>query len=92
MGRGELKPNEPHPSALSALAYVRSIPLPELCAALEAFSSCAIEGNQLAEVCGETLRRLLHSEPVSDRYLLGLAWCLREQRGDGPPSPTEQEP
>ena len=46
----------------------------------EAFSSCAIEGNRLAEVCSETLRRLLIGEPVSDRYVLGLAWAMVDPR------------
>ena len=53
------------------------LPLPVLVIQLEAFSSCAIEGNRLAEICSETLDRLLKSEPVSDRYLLGLAWAMR---------------
>ncbi len=42
------------------------------------FASDAIEGNRLAEICGETLRRVIAGEPVSDRYLLGLCWTLRE--------------
>lgn len=42
----------------------------------EALSSCAIEGNRMAEICGETLRRMLRGEPVSDRYLMGLALFL----------------
>jgi len=28
-------------------------------------------------VCAETLNRLMSSKPVSDRYLLGLAWTMR---------------
>lgn len=43
---------------------------------MESFSSCAIEGNRFAEVCGETLRRVMQREPVSDRYVLGLAWAI----------------
>lgn len=31
----------------------------------------------IAEVCGETLRRIREGEPVSDRYVLGLAWTVR---------------
>jgi hypothetical protein len=45
---------------------------------LESYSSCAIEGNRLAEICAETLDRLIHGQPVSDRYILGLAWNLRD--------------
>ena len=40
--------------------------------------SLALEGNRLAEMCSETLRRLLAKEPVSDRYLLGLVWTIRD--------------
>lgn len=42
----------------------------------ESFSSCAIDGNRLAEVCSETISRLINNQPVSDRYLLGLAWAM----------------
>ena len=77
--RGTLGPSEAHPVAQSALIYVSSVPLAVLLEWQEAFASCAIEGNRLAEICGETLRRLLHGEPVSDRYLLGLAWALHSE-------------
>lgn len=76
--RGTLAPTEPHPSARMAMDYLWSIPLCDLLMHREAFSSCAIENNRLAEVCAETLRRIMHGEPVSDRYLLGLAWAIRD--------------
>ena len=44
---------------------------------MESFASCAIDGNRFAEVCGETLRRVMTGEPVSDRYILGLAWAVQ---------------
>ena len=75
--RGTLELKEPHPASLSALAWLRAQSLEELTTWRESFSSCAIEGNRLAEVCSETLRRLMDREPVSDRYLLGLAWAMR---------------
>ena len=75
--RSTLAEREQHPVAKEALAYVRGLGLPKLSMYLEAFSSCAIEDNRLGEVCGGTLRRLLASEPISDRYLLGLAWALK---------------
>jgi hypothetical protein len=62
----------------------------ELAMWLEAFSSCAIEGNRLGAVCVETLRRILSGEPVSDRYVLGLAWAIRmglAEKGDDPKAP-----
>ena len=78
--RDTLNLGEPHPSSRSALNYIKTIPLTDLFLYQEAFATNAIEGNRLAEVCLGTLNRLLHSEPVSDRYLLGLAWVLREMR------------
>jgi hypothetical protein len=68
--------------ARSAVAYLAAIPREELYVLLEALSSCAIEGNRVGEICGETLRRFLHGEGVSDRYVLGLAWFVREHRAE----------
>lgn len=76
--RGALGAGEPHPAALGAHAWIAARPLADLLRWQESFSSCAIEGDRLAEVCAETLRRLLSGEPVSDRYLLGLVWAVRE--------------
>jgi hypothetical protein len=78
--RGTLLPTEPHPIAQDAMGFISSLGLTELFKVLDAMSSCAIEGNRMAEVCAETLRRVLAREPVSDRYLLGLAWYLRQTR------------
>ncbi len=77
---GTLKEGEVHPSAHKAFAWVKEklIDVPKYFRLLEAMSSCAIEGNRLAEVCGETLRRIMNGQNISDRYLLGLAWFLKE--------------
>lgn len=77
---GTLKPGEPHPSAHSALNWLKSVPYGDLVTYQEAFSSCALSGNRLAEICSVTLGRLLKGEPVSDRYLLGLVWRIRDLR------------
>lgn len=82
MGDFELKAGEPHPAALAAMKFLQAIPLPELMQWNEAFASLAIEGNRLAEICSTTLDRLLSGKPVSDRYLLGLAWTIRSDRDD----------
>ena len=74
---GTLQLGEPHPSARDALSYVTNLPFWRQSQLMESFSSCAIEGNRFAEVCGETLRRVMAGEPVSDRYILGLAWAIR---------------
>lgn len=73
----ELAPGEPHPSAREALNYLQGLPVAELMRTMEAMASCAIEGNRLAEVCVGTLDRLLTGKPVSDRYVLGLAWSIK---------------
>ena len=75
---GTLKLGEHHPCADNAFRYIKSIPLIKLLAIQESLCSCSIEGNRLAEICAETLRRVLAGEPVSDRYLLGLAWFVKE--------------
>jgi hypothetical protein len=77
---GTLKVGEPHPASISALDYMKTLDYGELSKYLEAFSSCAIENNRLGEICAETLNRLMKNEPVSDRYLLGLAWTIKSMR------------
>ncbi len=75
--RGTLKQSEPHPAARSAFNYIRGLSLDEYAVLSESFASTAIEGNRLGEICSETLERLSKGEPVSDRYLLGLAWAIK---------------
>lgn len=77
--KGELGATEFHPSAKSAFDYIKSHSISELNMILEACSSCAIEGNRLGEICAETLNRILRGEPVSDRYVLGLAWFMQHR-------------
>jgi hypothetical protein len=69
-----LKDGEAHPAAVSALQYLNALTFGDKQNFLLLFSSLAVEGNRLAEICYGTLRRLIDGEPVSDRYLLGLAW------------------
>ena len=83
---GTLEEGEPHPAAFGAkqwiLDYVRRNEVSALPRLLESFCSVGISDNRLAECCGETLRRLLNGEPVSDRYLLGLAWTMRNMENE----------
>lgn len=75
---GTLEENEHHPAADHALDWIRrNYNIDDMLVAQEAFASCSIENNRLAEICLETLNRVMSGEPVSDRYLLGLAWELR---------------
>lgn len=87
---GDLEPGEAHPAAHQALSYLSTLDPRELAVWQESFSSVAISGNRLAEVCAETLRRVQHGEPVSDRYVLGLAWTIRfHDRDDETPKTKE---
>ena len=83
MARGELNVGEPHPAAQSAKEYIASQGLESLMMWQESFSSCAIEGNRLGEICSETLARLMKCLPVSDRYVLGLAWTIQKGGRNG---------
>jgi len=74
--RGTLRENEPHPAAYCAKDWIVSLSPEELLRWSESFASCSIAGNRLAEVCSETLSRLMSGQPVSDRYVLGLAWTM----------------
>ena len=71
-----LNHGEPHPAVSSAMRWIRALTVEELAMWQESLSSSAIEGNRTAEICSETLHRLIAGQPVSDRYLLGLAWTL----------------
>lgn len=80
---GVLLTNEAHPAAHIALDWIKSnFTMEELLVWEEAFASTALSGDRMADICGETLRRLVKNEGVSDRYLLGLAWvmmCMKER-------------
>lgn len=69
---------EPHPSIAVAKRIIGGLSFEDAQMWLGAFASCAIEGNRMGEVCGETLRRILDGEPVSDRYLMGLALAIHK--------------
>jgi len=75
---GTLKVGEPHPSALKAYQYLQAFEHFKLMNYLGAFSSCALSDNRPAEICAETFNRFIKREPISDRYLLGLAWAIRD--------------
>ena len=77
--RDELEQGEPHPASDMAMAYVTNNLNRTT---TEALASCAIEGNRLSEICMGTINRLKKGEPVSDRYLLGLAFALKTLEGD----------
>lgn len=69
--------DEPHPAAYKAREWIAKLSFSDLMIWKESLASCAIEDNRMAEVCLETLNRLLEGKPVSDRYVLGLAWVMK---------------
>lgn len=73
-----LNEGEKHPAAASAFQWIMSLGVEKLFGLKEAFASCAIENNRMAEICLGTLNRILNGDKVSDRYVLGLAWAIHE--------------
>jgi len=88
--RGTLRIGEPHPAAQSAARYLVNMDINKRVVLLGSLSSAAIEGNRWAEICHETWDRLIWGKPVSDRYVLGLAWTvllLEMEKITVPPEP-----
>lgn len=75
---GELEFGEIHPCSVIALKFIQNVSHEDILILQETLSSAALSGNRAAEICSETLRRLLSNEGVSDRYLMGLAWMIYE--------------
>lgn len=78
---GTLEIGEVHPAAYDAYNFIKAHIQSEgygIGILIESFASTAISGNRTGDVCGETLRRIINGEPVSDRYILGLAWTLKK--------------
>jgi hypothetical protein len=79
--RGTLTDKEYHPAADSAMIWIKwfiaADPLRWL-QIKEALASTALSGNRMSEICLSTIERLASGAPVSDRYLLGLCWFLRD--------------
>jgi hypothetical protein len=79
---GTLEIGETHPASQSAFRYVVGLGIVKQSIYLESFSSCAIEGNRLGEICAETLRRVMNGEQISDRYVCALAYTIKEMEED----------
>lgn len=69
-----------HPSADDAMSWLKNFMVTrpgQYMIIKESIYSTALSGNELANYCVGTIERLAAGEPVSDRYLLGLAWLVR---------------
>ena len=76
-----LKEGEAHPSAHNAFVWLLEFMAREPIAYVqirESLASTALSGNRVASICSHTLDRLEKNQPVSDRYLLGVAWFIRD--------------
>lgn len=74
-----IKDGEYHPAADSAMAWVKGFMVRyphKYLLSKESLASTALAGNRLSQICMGTIERMAKGEPVSDRYLLGLAWTL----------------
>lgn len=70
-----------HPAADDAMQWLKKFMVTDPHRYLmikEAIYSTALSNNDLANYCVGTIERLAAGEPVSDRYLLGLAWLVRD--------------
>jgi hypothetical protein len=84
-----LESGEIHPSSYSAMNYILGINPKLWMAYVESISSSALAGNRTASICMGTIERLEKKEPVSDRYILGLAWFLKELEETGNANDTD---
>lgn len=80
---GTLGEKEIHPAAQIAFTYIKRVPVADLFIYLEAFASTALSGNRLSQVCYDTLDRIMNGKPVGERYVLGLAWAIRDMQEKG---------
>ncbi len=75
----EIRAEEFHPAARSAYRWLKGFMVtnPEDYARTKlALEIAAESGNRQAEIAVGTIKRLKYSQPVSDRYLLGLVWTI----------------
>ncbi len=96
---GTLAPGEPHPASSSAMKYIVDFmsDMQEVAHLDEVLKKLA-PTNRLAEICNETFLRVMNNEKVDDRYVLGLAWTIRNlmdakiERDKQPSKPDKPTP
>jgi hypothetical protein len=75
----EIRSDEFHPAARSAYRWLKGFMVtnPEEYSQYRlAIEIAAIDGNRQAQICWGTIQRLKDGRPISDRYLMGLAWTI----------------
>jgi hypothetical protein len=76
-----LEKGEWHPISGRVLDYINSFNIDELLILKNSINKIKHESgcsDKVTDVCMGTLDRIINGEPVSDLYLLGLAWFLME--------------
>ena len=71
-----LSENEAHPATHVAWKYIQSLGEENLKLLETNYCTLGNEGNKIAAIAGETLRRIRGKETTSDRYIMGLAWTI----------------
>lgn len=75
----EIGPEEHHPAANAAYRWLKGFMVSNAKVYAEyrdLLAIAAAAGNRQAQICTGTIKRLQAGQPVSDRYLLGLAWTI----------------
>jgi hypothetical protein len=75
----EIQPDEFHPAARSAYRWLKGFMVTnseDYSRYKLALQIAAESDNRQAQICMGTIERLRTSQPVSDRYLLGLCWTI----------------
>jgi hypothetical protein len=75
----EIRSDEFHPASRSAYRWLKGFMVTnseDYRKYKLAIEMAAESGNRQAQICLGTINRLKYSQPVSDRYLLGLAWTI----------------
>lgn len=80
-----LREGESHGAAVKALKWYKKLPAPFIVRAFNHFSG---EPDLTSQICLETIKRLETGKTVSDRYMLGLCWLLRDQYEEEVPRST----
>jgi hypothetical protein len=90
----EIRPDEFHPAARSAYRWLKGFMVSnadDYVRYRTAMSIAAASGNRQAQICMGTIDRLRASQPVSDRYLLGLAWTILSIHNKGELEATAEQ-
>ena len=72
----KLKKGEPHPAALNALEFIKSMSYSTRARLLNTLDVGVSQKDRLSQVCAQTLENLDEGLPASDTEILGLAFTI----------------